>query len=290
MTTTRNPLIVARELARLLGETARDRDLRGGTPLAERALVRESGLLKLSVPAELGGLGADWPTIMRVVRVIGSADASMAQVFGFQHVLVATCRLFGSPDQYQRLMAQTAAKNWFWGNTLNPLDRRLALVDTAQGRVLRGDKSYSTGAIDSDMLIVSAIHEGTGKLIVAALPTARRGIELHDDWACMGQRQTDSGSTHFSDVLVLDDEILGPPGPLGSTFATLRPCIPQLVFTNVFLGIAEGALAEAKDFVRHRTRPWVAANVEANSLDPYVLEHFGTMVSRLAGARSVADE
>jgi alkylation response protein AidB-like acyl-CoA dehydrogenase len=89
--------------------------------------------------------------------------------------------------------------------------------------------------------------------------------------------------------MLLDEEILGPPGPLGSTFATLRPCIPQLVFTNVFIGIAEGALAEAKDYVRTRTRPWTAANVESNSLDPYVLERFGSMVTRLAGARAVAD-
>jgi alkylation response protein AidB-like acyl-CoA dehydrogenase len=42
-----------------LAATAVERDQRGGTPKAERDLLRESGLLMLSVPAELGGLGAN---------------------------------------------------------------------------------------------------------------------------------------------------------------------------------------------------------------------------------------
>jgi len=284
-----DPSTLARELAAKLAATARDRDRLGGTPRAERALVRYSGLLKIGIPVAWGGGGASWPTIMQVTQIIAAADSSMAQVYGFQHVLLATCQLFGAPAQARRLLEATAANNWFWGNSLNPLDRRLALVTTEAGRVLRGEKSFSTGGIDSDMLIVSAIEDGTGKLIVAALPTARAGIQLHDDWDNMGQRQTDSGSSSFTDVVVHDDEILSTPGPLGSTFATLRPCIPQLVFTHVFLGIADAALAEARDYVRTRTRPWTGTKVEVNTQDPYVLAHFGNMVGALAGAQAAAD-
>jgi len=284
-----DPLIQARALAAKLAITAQGRDRLGGTPRAERALVRDSGLLKLGIPAAWGGAGASWPTVMQVVQIIAAADSSMAQVYGFQHVLLATCQLFGTPRQARHLLEQTAAHNWFWGNALNPLDRRLALVAGKAGRVLRGDKSFSTGAIDSDMLIVSALEDGTGKLVVAALPTARAGIELHDDWDNMGQRQTDSGSSSFADVALHDDEILGPPGPLGSTFASLRPCVPQLVFTHVFLGIADGALAEAREYVRTRTRVWPGAKVESNTQDPYVLEHFGDMVAQLAGAQAATE-
>jgi alkylation response protein AidB-like acyl-CoA dehydrogenase len=283
-----DPTIIARRLASQLVSTARDRDRAGGTPRAERDLVRDSGLLRIGIPVAWGGGGASWPTIMRVTQTLAAADSSMAQVYGFQHVLLATCQLFGTPVQARRFLEGTATNNWFWGNSLNPLDRRLALVTTKTGRVLRGEKSYSTGGIDSDMLIVSAIEDGTGKLIVAAIPTARAGIELFDDWDNMGQRQTDSGGSRFTDVVVHDDEILGPPGPLGSTFASLRPCIPQLIFTHVFLGIADGALAEAKDYVRTRTRPWLGAKVESNTQDPYVLEHFGDMVAKLAGAQAAA--
>ena len=284
-----DPVTIARELAGKLAATARDRDRLGGTPRAERALIRDSGLLRLVVPREWGGLGATWPTAMQITQILAAADSSIAQVYGMHHVLLATGKLFGTPQQARRLLEGTAANNWFWGNALNPLDRRLALVTTRTGRVLRGEKSFSTGSIDSDMLIVSALEDGTGKLIVAAIPTARAGIRLHDDWDNMGQRQTDSGSSSFTDVAVEDDEILGPPGPMGSTFATLRVCIPQLTFTHVFLGIAEGALAAARDYVRTRTRPWPGSKVDSNTQDPYVLEHFGDMVCKLAGAQAVAD-
>jgi alkylation response protein AidB-like acyl-CoA dehydrogenase len=282
-------LTTARRLAHQLATTARSRDLVGGTPCSERNLLRETGLLKLVIPAEWGGHGASWRTVLQTVQIIAAADASLAQVYGFQHVLLATCRLFGTPDQARRLLSDTVANNWFWGNALNPLDRRLVLAATPSGRVLRGDKSFSTGAIGSDMLIVSALDEGTGKPIVAAIPTARPGIELRDDRDNIGQHQTDSGSSHFADVAVHDHEILGPPGPLGTTFATLRPCIPQLVFTHVFLGIAEAALGSARDYVQTRTRPWPASKVEANTQDPYVIRHFGDMIGKLAGAQAAAD-
>jgi alkylation response protein AidB-like acyl-CoA dehydrogenase len=284
-----DPLTVARELARTLAATARDRDRRAGTPRAERDLVRASGLLALGIPRAWGGGGAPWPTVLQVTQILGAADSSMAQVYGFQHVLLATCQLFGTPAQARRLLEQTAANRWFWGNSLNPLDRRLALVATPTGRVLRGEKSFSTGALDSDHMIISALEDGTGKLIVAALPTSRPGLVLRDDWDNMGQRQTDSGSASFTDVALHDDEILAVPGPLGSTFATLRPCIPQLVFTHIYLGIAEGALAAAKEHVRTRTRPWTGTKVEVNTQDPYVIERFGNMAAALAGAQAVAD-
>lgn len=285
-----DPIAIARALAAKLAPTARERDRLAGTPRAERNLVRESGLLKIGIPAAWGGGEASWPTIMKVIQLLAAADSSIAQVYSFQHVLLASCQLFGSPEQGRRFLEQTAANNWFWGNTLNPLDRRLALVTTPAGRVLRGDKSYSTGTLDSDMLILSAIEEGTGKLVVAAIPTKRAGIEPHDDWDNMGQRQSDSGSTHFADVVVHDDEILGPPGPLGSTYASLRPCISQLAFTHVYLGIADAALAEARSYVQTQTRPWFGTSVESNTQDPYVLEHFGNMVTELAGAQAVSDQ
>lgn len=285
-----DPIAIARALAAKLAPTARERDRVAGTPRAERNLVRESGLLKIGIPTEWGGGGASWPTIMQVIQILAAADSSIAQVYSFQHVLLTSCQLFGTPAQGRRFLEQTAANNWFWGNTLNPLDRRLALVTTPAGRVLRGDKSYSTGTLDSDMMIISAIEEGTGKLVVAAIPTTRAGIQPHDDWDNMGQRQSDSGSTHFADVVVHDDEILGPPGPLGSTFSSVRPCISQLAFSHIYLGIAEAALAEARNYVRTQTRPWSGTNLESNTQDPYVLEHFGNMVTELAGAQAVADQ
>jgi alkylation response protein AidB-like acyl-CoA dehydrogenase len=90
-------------------------------------------------------------------------------------------------------------------------------------------------------------------------------------------------------VFLDEREILGPPGPLGSTFATLRSCIAQLTFVNVYIGIAYGALADAKPYTATRTRAWPGSGVERATDDPYVLEHFGSMWAQLVAAVAAAD-
>jgi alkylation response protein AidB-like acyl-CoA dehydrogenase len=279
-------IAAAHELAQVLAVGAGPRDRRGGTAKRERDAIRSSGLLPLAIPTELGGIGASWSTVFEAVRIVAQADASLGQLFGFHHVIVATCRLFGSPEQWRRLLEGTARLGWFWGNALN---RRLILRRTPDGLKLRGMKSFSTGATDSDMLLISALDEQTEKIVVAAVPTRRPGIDVRDDWDNIGQRLTDSGSTVFADVDLNEREILGPPGPLGSTFATLRSCIAQLTFVNVYLGIGYGALANAKPYTRSRTRIWPGSGVENACDDPYVLEHFGSMWAQLCAAVAAAD-
>jgi alkylation response protein AidB-like acyl-CoA dehydrogenase len=76
---------VADGLAREFAVDAVARDRRGGTPKRERDRLRASGLLRLIIPASLGGWGASWPTTLAIVRRIAEVDSSVAHVFGFQH-------------------------------------------------------------------------------------------------------------------------------------------------------------------------------------------------------------
>lgn len=282
-------LEIADDLARTFAATAVARDRRGGTPKEERDALRRSGLLSLSIPAAQGGAGEPWTVVLEVVRRLARADSAIAHVFGFHHLMLATLRLFGSASQADRLQAETAAKRWFWGNALNPLDTRARLVRRGDARLVSGAKSYCSGANDSDMLILSAIDEGTSRLVVAAVPTDRPGIRVLSDWDNMGQRQTDSGTVELHDVEVRPDEVLATPGPLGSPFASLRPCLAQLVLANVYLGIAEGALEEARRYTRARRRPWIAAKGTPATEDPYVLHRYGDMWLGLESARLLTD-
>jgi alkylation response protein AidB-like acyl-CoA dehydrogenase len=283
------PIALAEELARDFAATAVERDRRAGTPKRERDLIRQSGLLALVVPRELGGGGADWTTALRAVRAIARADGSLGHVFGFQHLLLATVRLFGNAEQFERLARATAQERLFWGNALNPLDARARIGRRRDARVLRGEKSFCSGARDADVLVVSAIDEVTGKLVVAAIPADRAGIFARDDWDAMGQRQTDSGSVVFDDVEVQEGEVLSEPGPLGSTFATLRPLVAQLTLANVYLGIAEGAFEAARASARDRGRAWFASDVQRAVDDPYVQQAVGDLYAELQAAHHVTD-
>ena len=285
-----SPLQTAKLLAAEFALSAVERDERGGTPKAERDALRHSGLLALSIPTQYGGLGARWSDTLGVVREFAKVDSSIAHVFGFHHLMLATVRLFSRPDQWQPWFEQTARKNWFWGNALNPLDTRTLVKDFGGWREFSGKKSFCSGASDSEMLIASAVDENAGgKLLIAAIPSGRSGITLHNDWNNIGQRQTDSGSASFERVRVEESELLLDPGPLSTPFACLRPLIAQLTFTHMFLGIAEGAFEEARNYTLTETRAWHKSTAAEVRNDPYVLHHYGEFWVALEGVRLLVE-
>ena len=224
------------------------------------------------------------------MREFAKVDSSIAHVFGFHHLMLATVRLFSRPEQWQPWFEQTARQNWFWGNALNPLDTRTVVKDFGGWREFSGKKSFCSGASDSQMLIASAVDESAGgKLLIAAIPSGRSGITLHDDWNNIGQRQTDSGSATFERVRVEESELLLDPGPLSTPFACLRPLIAQLTFTHLFLGIAEGAFAEARQYTLSETRLWHKSAARDVREDPYVLAHYGEFWVALEGIRLLVE-
>lgn len=277
-------------LLRDFAASAAVRDVAGGTAKRERDLIRASGLLLQSIPHALGGGGADWIETLGTVRRIAAVDSSLAHLYAFHHLMLATLQFFGERSQWEALLRETARRNWFWGNALNPLDPRTSLKPVEGGYRLSGSKSFCSGASDSDRLIVSALHAEHGGLVIATIPTARTGVRIHDDWDNMGQRQTDSGSVSFDDVYVAEEELLHQPGPLGSPFASLRPSLAQLVLTNLYIGIAEGAVATAREYVSELARPWLASGAASVGEDPYVLRTFGELWVEVSAARALADE
>jgi len=271
--------------------TAVQRDKNGGTAKRERDLIRKSGLLLLTIPEQLGGAGSDLNEVLNISRQIASVDSSLAHLFAFHHFQLATLQLFSPRTQWEPLLEQTVQQGWFWANALNPLDKRTEIEagERAGEFFINGSKSFCSGANDSDMLIVSALKAGVSGLAVAAIPTRRKGITVHDDWDNIGQRQTDSGSVSFDHVALADSEILREPGPLGSPFSSLRAPLGQLILTNIYLGIAEGVLAQSSNYVNEFVQPWWASKAEFASEDPYVLRNFGEYWVEVAGARALTD-
>jgi alkylation response protein AidB-like acyl-CoA dehydrogenase len=97
-------------------------------------------------------------------------DSSIAHLFGFQHLMLASVSLYGSWAQTEELFSETVRNKWFWGNALNPLDKRTSLTSDRGGYLINGRKSFCSGALDSDVLFVSAIRSVDEKFMVAAIP------------------------------------------------------------------------------------------------------------------------
>ncbi|GJI91141.1 acyl-CoA dehydrogenase family protein [Duganella hordei] len=284
-----DPLDVAAELAGRLAETANARDQAGGHAAQEREWIRDSGLLTLSIPTEYGGQGADWPTVCHVIRILARADSALAHVFGFHHLQLAGIQLYGTPQQQRRFLTQTVEQRLFWGNALNPLDRRTIAADADYGFVLDGVKSFSSGSVGSDWLTISAWHEESQSALIGVVPTRQQGVEVQADWDAFGQRQTDSGNVHFTQVPLPSTQVLQTPGHAPTPLATLRSQVAQLIMANLYLGIGEGAFEAARAYTVDEARPWFASGVASAAADPLIQHRYGQLWLKLRPAAVLAD-
>ena len=284
-------LHIAGVLAQRLAKTAVARDQAGGHAANEREWIRASDLLTLSIPAEFGGQGADWPTVYQVIRILAQADSALAHVFAFHHLQVAGILLYGNAQQQRRLLTATVVQGLFWGNALNPLDRRALATarPDGDGYTIDGIKSFSSGSVGSDWLTISAWHEASQSALIGVLPTAQAGVTVQPDWDAFGQRQTDSGNVHFTQVHLPADLVLQAPGQVATAQATLRTQVAQLIMTNLYLGIAQGAFDAARAYTRDESRAWLASGVAAAADDPLIQHRYGELWLLLRPAVVLAD-
>jgi alkylation response protein AidB-like acyl-CoA dehydrogenase len=227
------------------------------------------------------------------VRELAKTDGSLAHLLGYHYHFAELIRFFGTEEQRGRNLAEAVRAGWFWGGAVNPRDPAVELR-TERGRMtVRGRKTFCTGARVADRLIVGAAHVDTGQAVFLSLPSQRPGIVINDDWDVIGQRQAESGSVEFHDAEVHAGELIGAETPapdIPSAFSSLAIPVLQHLFVNLYIGMAYGAVEEARQYTRTTTRPWQSSGVEAARFDPYIIEQYGTFWSELAAATALADQ
>ncbi|MFM0626712.1 acyl-CoA dehydrogenase family protein [Paraburkholderia xenovorans] len=269
-----------------LRASAAQRDIAGGHAAQEKQWIADAGLLTLAVPREFGGLGARWPDIYETIRKIAQVDSALAHLLGFTCLQVVSIDVWGNPEQRARYLSGTVGERWWWGNAVNPLDTRLVASATDDGGyLLDGQKGFCSGTRGSQMMTVSAHDPLTGKPVFGVVPTTREGITVHEDWNPIGQRQTDSGSVSFTRVKLEPDEVMVRPD---TPHASLRTLISQQVLTNLFVGIAQGALDEARAYVTQHGKAWIYSGVDKATDDPYLIQRFGEMRLQAVSAEALA--
>ncbi len=286
---TDDPIQVAHALAARLATTAVARDHAGGHASEEREWIRDSGLLTLSIPVEYGGAGASWQTVYAVIRILAQADSALAHVFGFHHLQLAGITLYGTEAQQRRLLTATVRERLFWGNALNPLDQRTIATPHADGFTLNGIKSFSSGSVGADWLTVSAWDTAHGAALIGVLPAGAAGVAVQADWDAFGQRQTDSGNVLFDAVHLPQDLVLQMPGQAPTPQSTLRSQMAQLVMTNLYLGIAQGAFDAARSYTTGQARAWFASGVDKAADDPLIQHRYGQLWLLLRPAELASD-
>ncbi|MEU8576890.1 SfnB family sulfur acquisition oxidoreductase [Streptomyces asoensis] len=286
-------LAVAASLAAEFRPGASARDAERRLPRAELDRLSASGLLAVTVPADHGGADVGARTLAEIFRVLATADASLAQIPQSHFAYVNVIRRQGTSAQRRFFFAELLAGRRF-GNaqseagTRHVQDIRTRLESRPDGSyVLTGVKYYSTGALFADWIPVLA-RAGDDRLRVAYVPSGAPGLTVIDDWDGLGQRTTAGGTVRLDGVPVPADRVL--PHHLTFEGPQLHGAVAQLLHAAIDTGIAAGALAEAAEFVRTKSRPWFESGVETAAEDPLLIQRFGELALFTRAAEALLRE
>jgi SfnB family sulfur acquisition oxidoreductase len=292
ITSDEEAIAVARAFAAEIAVGASDRDRDRATPREQLEQLGRSGLLGITVPADHGGAEVSCETVAHVFRIMAVADPAVAQIPQNHFAFVANVARAGTGPQKELFLGE-ALRGARFGNALSErgtkdiFDFRTRLrADGAGTYRLTGRKYYCTGALTADWVPVYALDDAD-ELVIAFVERSATGLEVIDDWSAMGQRGTGSGTTILEDVHVPELHVIRDRG-LHRAPAT-RTAFAQLMLAAIQVGIAENALADAAEFVRTRTRPWVDSGLERASDDPHVLGEFGRAATLLHAAQAMLE-
>lgn len=275
---------VAGEVAATLARDVLERDRLGRPPYAEVDLLRSSGLLELRTPVEDGGAGQDLATTYEVLKIIARVDGSIAHVLGYHYNFLIGTLSDADPQVASTVWRESVARRWLWASTGSPQDAGLILEPEGSGWTVSGRKSFATGSRVADRLFGFVFDPGTEQRKVVVLDTSRPELTRHDDWDVLGQRLSASNGLTLDRYPLSPDDVLityPPNGVPQPPWQTLGVLFSQLLLSYLCQGVAEGVLAQARDYTGTMSRPWFHASASTATSDPHVLNTYGELISRL---------
>ncbi|PYI02020.1 thermophilic desulfurizing enzyme family protein [Aspergillus sclerotiicarbonarius CBS 121057] len=289
----------AREVAQVLGQDAAQRDQENKSPRAEVVLLKHSGLLKLLGPKKYGGGEQPWDIGYKAIREVAKGDGSLGMLLGYHLLWSTTANIVGAPEQVERIHEWIISNNYFVGGAVNPRDSDLKITSDGEDIVFNGAKFFNTGGVVSDLTVLEGVLDSTGEHIFALVETRQPGIQFAHNWHNIGLRLTESGGVRIENVRVPWTDALGWDAAsktprddvLKVPFASLLLPTIQLVFSNFYLGIAQGALDFASKYTVTSTRAWPFGgdNKASATEEFYILERYGNFFAHLRAAEALAD-
>jgi alkylation response protein AidB-like acyl-CoA dehydrogenase len=210
----------AKLLASEFAARASQHDRDASFPFENFKELSEAGLLALTVPAALGGLGAGALDAARIIGIFGKADPSTALVLSMhyiQHLVMARSTRW--PGRLSRKLAREAVEG---AGLINALRVEPDLGSPSRGGLpatiarrtetgwrLSGRKIYSTGAPALKWYAVWAkTDEPNVRVGLFLVPAGLPGTRIIETWDHLGLRASGSHDIVFDDVVFpLDHEI-----------------------------------------------------------------------------------
>ncbi|OQN99558.1 hypothetical protein B0A48_14700 [Cryoendolithus antarcticus] len=259
----------------------------------------QASWIELLGPKRYGGGGEAWDTACKVIREVAKGDGSLGMLLGYHLLWSTTASVVGTEEQADSVQQAIVKNNYFIGGAVNPRDSDLKITSDGNSIVFNGAKNFNTGGVVSDLTVLEGVLEGTENHIFTFVNTVQPGITFAHNWDSIGLRLTESGSVKIENVKIPWTDALGwdsstkrpISGILGLPFASLFLPTIQLVFSNFYLGIAQGALAAASKYTVNGTRSWPCGgdNKDKAVDEWYIIERYGTYRAHLQAADALAD-
>lgn len=277
-----DPLATAAALGPRLAAAAAEHDRHGDFVGDAYDLLHESGLLRLAVPTELGGLGASPAEVAAVQRELGRHCGSTALASAMhQHVTTFTAW------RYRRGLPGAEA-------TLRRVaDEGIVLVSTGGADLTRpqgggravdggyrvsGRKAFCSqapvGTVLSTMFTIED-DDGALRVINAGVPVASPGVRVLEDWDASGMRGTGSNTIELEDVFIPAERVLAerPWGVLDPPLQVILSIAIPIV-TAAYLGVVDGIVDATLDSLA------TSARTERRE-DPLVQRAVGHLATRV---------
>jgi len=262
----RELLTVAHRLGReKFAPRAAQWDREASFPFANYDDLREAGFLKLCVPREHGGLGADYPTYMMVAAEIGRFCGATALTWNMHICSTMWTGVLadGIPMTDAQRSEHTARRELHFRRIVDdgalyaqPFSEgsaaaagRAPFGTTAKkvegGWRINGRKIFASLSGAADYYGILCTEDVDGKdpdprdTMYISVPATSEGLTISGDWDPLGMRGTVSRNLHFKDVFVSDAEQLMPRG----IYFTGAQTWPAMFFTlaPTYLGLANAA-------------------------------------------------
>ena len=238
---------------------AADRD--SSFPQASFDACVELELPSLGVPVEYGGAGADMITQAIMAEEIARACASTAVTLLISKLAMLPVMNWASEELKRAYLPKIASGEYQGSYCLSEADAgsdvasmRTRAVRDGDGYVLTGAKHWITNAGVSDTYTVFAVTDpGAGRRGISCfLVEAGWGVEVGSHEDKMGLRGSPTAAVMFDGIRVPESHRVGEEGQ-GFTIAmhTLDRSRPTIGSQAV--GIAQGAIDAAADYMRERT-------------------------------------
>jgi acyl-CoA dehydrogenase len=247
---------VAREVA---AANAEDVDRAGRFPAESIEALRASGALSAPVPQALGGGGVSLAAVAACCQELGRSCGASAMVFAMHHIQLITIvrhldrdSWFTSYLQRQvaegRLIASVTSEVGTGGD----MARSVAAVTPGEDGVLTFEKqaptvSYGVHADDLLTTLRRAPESEPGDQVAVLTHSDQHSLQPTGTWDVLGMRGTCSPGSIVR-ARFGAEQVLGT--PFAQVAAESMVPISHILWSHLWLGIAEDAFERARAFVR----------------------------------------